>query len=1062
LRVESLFLFRTPVHNGRVSVHDPGAGSDEFPVEDIALQLACPRCSAVAEFSFPLLTDWRDRRRLEALSTCYPSVPCASCGEPITVPSPVVVLRPGDPIAVLFCATDADPALMDAFSTALRRHAADEHGVIQGPVASTDPDLVSLVAERYTGFQLLRLAADGQDWATSDDVRVWITFMRENHDWPDITAAVGAYVRAESAEDRLAVYEREVALSDVAWEPVVRWIGSLLVERQQTPQAAGAVRERLRRLARQRLFGAELDRSPGAAEVVAQLERLTSLQSTPNRSVDDVRLGIDMGKALIKLTAKEYGPVHPVSLTAVNDTAALMLDDAANAETMTPQARELLTAARAVALRHRLPAVADATTNLALAHLRVDRISDSDDAEAAIILLRDALHLQRLYNPAEPGRALSAIANLASLTRSRLAGDPASNTAEAITLFESAREIDAGRLLTLPDRLTLEANLLSALADRAGQHHDGRHDADVVRAIEALEPQLAALAPGHSVRVRTLTNFGSITLDLLYKDSDALPDGFTERALGWLRDAHEQTAQLPVADAARVLAAATLAALYFQLGGAENLPRARALLAESVAALAESRSTRLHHTVYENFARLQLASGDWDTAIEFFEAACAHADAVIERASTPRTRLAQIAAAGDLYQRLAMLHAHRRDARSAIHAVERARSRWGGKVRAYDADALDQAVRSRLRDAGALLYTGTCNLGSYAVMLVVGTGAGAWSITPSTADLAPLLATVAGTSRIQTIGRVLDRAAAELGPGLVDQCTRILSAANATRLSIIASGALAGLPVGALPGSDGSLSDHATVEYLISARAADEPTASETTASQPSRRAVAVIESSAILPYAASDLTALRRYAPDVATPPPGAGIRGWLLDQLHEATHLHLACNATYDPKDPFASRFKLDRDLALTVADLAGVSTPNLSIVVASCCRTGVIDQRGADGLVGLAQALIAAGSASAIATLWAVDDAGTSLMMAKFYDELAAATPAAEAIADAQRCLRETTMAEWQSLAQADNDASWVPAQLRGGLLALADSTDPRDVGGRPFAHPMHWAGVVYISA
>jgi len=977
------------------------------------------------------------------------------------VPSPVVVLRPGDPIAVLFCVTDADPALMDAFSMALHRHAADEHGVIQGPIANTSPDLISLVAERYTGFQLLRLAADGQDWATSDGVRGWITCMRDNHEWPDVAAAVGAYVAAESAEDRLAVYERESALSDVAWEPVVRWIGSLLVARQETPQAAGAIRERLRRLARQRLFGAELDRSPRAAEVVAQLERLTSLQSAPNRCVDDVRLGIDVGKSLIKLTAEEYGPEHPVSLTAVNDTAALMLDDAANAAMMTPQAGELLTAVRAMALLHRLPAVADATTNLALAHLRVDRISDSDDAEEAIILLRDALHLQRLYNPAEPGRALSAIANLASLTRSRLAGDPASNTAEAITLFESAREIDAGRLLALPDRLTLESNLLSALADRAGQHSDGRHDADVVRAIEVLEPQLVALAPGHSVRVRTLTNFGSITLDLLYKDSSALPDGFTDRALGWLRDAHEQTAQLPAADAARVLAAATLAALYFRLGGAENLPRARTLLAESVTALAESRPTRLHHTIYENFARLQLASGDWDAAIEFFEAACAHADAVIERASTPRTRLAQIAAAGDLYQRLAMLHAHRQDARSAIHAVERARARWGGKVRAYDADALDQAVRSRLRDGGALLYTGTCNIGSYGVLLVGGAGAGAWSITPSTADLAPLLATAAGTSRTQTLGRVLDRAAAELGPGLIDQSMRILSAANATRLSIIASGALAGLPVGALPGGDGSLSDHATVEYLISARAAG-TAATETTASQPSGPAVAVIESSAILPYAASDLTALRRYAPGVATPPLGAGVRGWLLDQLPEATHLHLACNATYDPKDPFASKFELGRDLALTVADLAEVSTPNLSMVVASCCRTGVIDQRGADGLVGLAQALIAAGAASAIATLWAVEDAGTSLMMAKFYEELAAGTSAAEAVGDAQRCLRQTTMAEWRSLAQADNDASWVPAQLRGGLLALADSTGFGDAGTRPFAHPVHWAGVVYISA
>lgn len=308
---------------------------------------------------------------------------------------------------------------------------------------------------------------------------------------------------------------------------------------------------------------------------------------------------------------------------------------------------------------------------------------------------------------------------------------------------------------------------------------------------------------------------------------------------------------------------------------------------------------------------------------------------------------------------------------------------------------------------------------------------------------------------------MLDRAATELGPGLIDQSTRIVSMAGVTRVSIIASGALAGLPVGAFPGADGSLSDHATVEYLISARAADAK-ATETTASQTSGSAVAVIESSAVLPYAASDLTALRRYAPDVLTPPPGAGVRGWLLNRLPEATHLHLACNATYDPKDPFASKFEFGRGLAVTVADLAGVSTPNLSMVVASCCRTGVIDQRGADGLVGLAQALIAAGAASAIATLWAVDDAGTSLMMAKFYEELAAGTPAAEAIGEAQRHLRETTMAQWQSLVQPDNEASWVPMQLRGGLRSLVDSTDSGDMSTQPFAHPMHWAGVVYISA
>ena len=135
---------------------------------------------------------------------------------------------------------------------------------------------------------------------------------------------------------------------------------------------------------------------------------------------------------------------------------------------------------------------------------------------------------------------------------------------------------------------------------------------------------------------------------------------------------------------------------------------------------------------------------------------------------------------------------------------------------------------------------------------------------------------------------------------------------------------------------------------------------------------------------------------------------------------------------------------------------------MVVASCCQSGVIDQRGADELVGLAQALIAAGAASALATLWEIDDAGTSLLIAKFYDELARGTPPARAISTAQRHLRETTMGEWLLLAQADNDESWVPEDLRRELRAMALHPGYRNRDAQPFAHPAHWAGVVYISA
>ena len=1038
-----------------MTVGDVGYESGSFPARDIELRLGCPRCSSQAEFLFPLLIDWRDRRRLDLLRTCYPSVACASCGTKMVIPSPVVVLRPGDPVSVLFCATDGDQAYMSAFSDALQEYAADERGVIPGPIASTDPDLLGLAADRYLGFQILHLGAAGQEWAEDTRMRAWITAMRANHAWPDVVGAVNAYLSADSAESGHAVFEREPALSDVAWEPVIRWIGAQTAAAQETADQAMTIRNRMSHLARLRLLGREEVPSPLADRVITLLEQVTALQGAPDRSQGDVRRGIDLGRSLIEVSSAAYGPDHLVTLTAMNDTAALMLDDAAAAEAMTSEARKLLTRVRATALRSQLPMLADATTNLALAQLRSDRIADADSTEAAMTLLRDAVHLQQLFSPDEPQRALSAVGNLAALTRSRLTGDPASNAATAIALFEAAKELDAGRRLTLPDRLTLETNLVSALSDRASRESDGTRDQEVVAAIDALEPQLAQLSPDHPVRIRALTNFGSIALEMLYRESRSLPAGFTERALGWLRDAHRHTEQLSPDDAARVIAASTLAALYFRLGDPENMQQAQTLLSECVIALAGSQATRLHHTVFQNLAQLHLARGDWSSAIEVLEIACGHADAVIQRAATPATRLAQVAAAGDLYQRLAMLYAHRRDARSAIHVVERARARWIG---ASDVGSLDRAVTTRLREGSALLYAGTCGLGTYAVILVAGQGAGAWTTLTKTADLAPLLTALQHGHGAVDIIQILDMAAGTLASGLVDQAARILRSANVNRISIIASGALAGLPLGALPGAEGPLAGHATVEYLISARSRRnaDAAASATTST------LAIVDPAHDLPFATGELTSLRRYARQVLTPPENAGLRGWLLERLPQATHLHLACHAKYEPGDPFASRFTLGDGLAVTVADLADVSTPNLSMVVASCCQSGVIDQRGADELVGLAQALIAAGAASALATLWEIDDAGTSLLIAKFYDELAHGTPPARAIGAAQRELREASMGEWLVLAQAGNDESWVPEDLRRELRAMALHPGFRNRDARPFAHPAHWAGVVYISA
>jgi CHAT domain-containing protein len=374
------------------------------------------------------------------------------------------------------------------------------------------------------------------------------------------------------------------------------------------------------------------------------------------------------------------------------------------------------------------------------------------------------------------------------------------------------------------------------------------------------------------------------------------------------------------------------------------------------------------------------------------------------------------------------------------------------------------------------------------VLLLGGSGARVWTTRTQTGDLAPLLGALQVARTSGDVAAVLDAAGSRLGGDLIGRASSILQSAGITRLSIVASGALAGLPLAALPGPNRALAEISTVDYLIGAslqERSDGQSATETAEKDTKARtsitetresaanprsdaqpvkaiaAAAIINPTKDLPFTASELVALRRYAPAAVTPPAGIGLRGWLLAQLTDVQHLHLACHARYEPKNPFASRLILGDNLAVTVADLAAVATPGLAMVVASCCQTGVVDQRGADELLGLAQSLIAAGAANAVAALWEIDDMATSLLIAKFYDALVAGYPPADALADAQRQLRALTMRELAELARPNNDSSWVPDQLRRELRALALHPDLRSPDTQPFVHPAHWAGLVYLA-
>jgi len=179
----------------------------------------------------------------------------------------------------------------------------------------------------------------------------------------------------------------------------------------------------------------------------------------------------------------------------------------------------------------------------------------------------------------------------------------------------------------------------------------------------------------------------------------------------------------------------------------------------------------------------------------------------------------------------------------------------------------------------------------------------------------------------------------------------------------------------------------------------------------------------------------------------------------IHFATHFRLGS----DTGDSF---LLLGNNKALTLADIADSPEMNLTdveLVTLSACNTGFGSVESKDSLTAnngkevdsLAQFIELRGAKSVMATLWAVVDESTSLLMGEFY-RLRKANPTwskAEALRQAQI-----------SLLTGKNVGSSDPNGRRSDPIDLDDSTSdqPRfkKDNARPFAHPHYWAPFVLI--
>jgi CHAT domain-containing protein len=112
------------------------------------------------------------------------------------------------------------------------------------------------------------------------------------------------------------------------------------------------------------------------------------------------------------------------------------------------------------------------------------------------------------------------------------------------------------------------------------------------------------------------------------------------------------------------------------------------------------------------------------------------------------------------------------------------------------------------------------------------------------------------------------------------------------------------------------------------------------------------------------------------------------------------MATHGDFRPDNPLFSGLSL-ADGWLTTLDIFNLRI-RASLVTLSACQTGRSVVGGGDELLGLMRSFLAAGAASLVTTLWAVEDRSTASLMHNFYSRLVAGKTKGAALRSAQLAL------------------------------------------------------------
>ena len=147
-------------------------------------------------------------------------------------------------------------------------------------------------------------------------------------------------------------------------------------------------------------------------------------------------------------------------------------------------------------------------------------------------------------------------------------------------------------------------------------------------------------------------------------------------------------------------------------------------------------------------------------------------------------------------------------------------------------------------------------------------------------------------------------------------------------------------------------------------------------------------------------------------------------------------------------------DIDKCLTLAEIFGLQLKQCRLVVLSACETALIDTQNRSDYIGLPTGFLYAGAMGTLASLWAVNDLSTALLMVKFYEVLKPGVSIGQALHDTQRWFKSAATSDL--LVWVEGSKSFNASQQKQILKEL-NGYDP---GEKPYGDVYHWGAFCAI--